>query len=98
MIVVFMVPVALVQLPALLVVVIVRVIPVASGEGRLNPVTSDPGIVTPVRCPVAFHPGVTRAGSFSAPFVTKSRWRAPEINGNLREAGDCESRRQQQPV
>lgn len=49
MIVVFMVPVALVQPPALSIVVIVRVIPVGSGVGRLNPVTSDPGIVTPVR-------------------------------------------------
>jgi hypothetical protein len=88
MIVVFMIPVAVVQLPALLIVVIVRVIPVGSGVGRLNPVPTHPGVVTPVRCPVAFHPGVPGSGSVAAPFVTKSRWRGSEINGNLREGRD----------
>ena len=88
MIVIFMVPVALVQLPALLIVVIVRVIPVGSGVGRLNPVPTHPGVVTPARSPVAFHPGVPRARSVAAPFVTKSRWWASDIKGNLREGGD----------
>jgi hypothetical protein len=59
--VVFMVPVAFVHLPALLVVVIVRMTPVRTRIRRLIPAPRNPNIPPTLVAPVAFLPCVTLA-------------------------------------
>ena len=81
--VVFVVPVAFVQLPALLVMIIVRMIPVGSFVGRTVPVSLDPAVVAAVRGPISFYPGVAGARHGSTSLVAK-RWRCgSDVHRNL---------------
>jgi hypothetical protein len=91
---VVVVPMTFMQLPALLKVVIVRVVPVSSLVGRLVPPSGNPPVAMPVGLPIAVNPGIAGAGSVPTSFVAEGRRRASDVQGNLREAGDGESRHQ----
>jgi hypothetical protein len=78
-IMIFMIPVAFVDLPALLIVIVVRMIPIGAFIRRLLPTSRNPFIVAAIRSPVAFDPAVTRARSFRPSLVTKRRRRTSDI-------------------
>jgi hypothetical protein len=79
-VVVFVVPVSLVELPALLVVVIVGMIPVGSFVGRTVPASLNPAIVVTIGGPISLNPGVAGAGHWSAGLDSQGRWRRSDVN------------------
>lgn len=85
--VVVMVPVAVVHLPATLVVVIVWMAPVGAVVGWALPDSGTPGIAAPVISPVAFSPDVPLAGHGRTNFSAKGRGRATDVNVNLCDGG-----------
>ena len=82
-IVVFAVPMSLVELPALLVVVIVGMIPVGSLVGRTVPASLDPAVVVAIGGPISLYPGVAGAGHWSTFLVAEGRWRRSDVDRNL---------------
>lgn len=81
--VVLVVPVAFVHLPALLVMIIVRMIPVGAFVRRTVPVSPDPVVVAAIGGPISFDPGVARARHRSTGFVAKW-WRCgSDVDRNL---------------
>lgn len=58
--VIFMVPVTLMEGPALLVVIIVRVVPICSRVRRSPPNSRDPHIPSPYGVPISIDPSVAR--------------------------------------
>ena len=61
-VVVFMVPVAIVHLPALLVVVVVGMVPIGACIGWLLPDAAVPDVAASIVAPVSFDPDITRPG------------------------------------
>src|ERR1700693_1292904 len=89
--VVFMIPVAFMQLPALLVMVVVRMVPGSSLIWRTVPSSSHPAIVTTVRRPVPVNPGVSRTWHRTALLMTQRRRRAADIDSDLSRSSDGEN-------
>ncbi len=90
--VVFMVPVAFVHLPPLLVVVVVGVAPVGAGVGGTIPASADPVVATLVVSPVAVDPLVAFTGSDGADFVAERGWSSTDVDADLPKCGDSECR------
>jgi len=82
-IVIFVVPVSFVELPALLVVVIVRMIPVGSFVGRTVPASLNPAVVAAIGGPISIYPGVAGAGHWSTGLDAERWWRRSDVNRNL---------------
>jgi hypothetical protein len=82
-VVIFMIPVALVQLPSLLIVVVVRMVPIRALVRRLLPASRNPSLLAAVWGPITFNPGIAWAGRIAAPLVTYRRGCAADIQGNL---------------
>jgi hypothetical protein len=90
--VIFVVPVAFMHLPPLLVMIIVRMAPVSAGVWRAIPAARNPDIPSTLGTPIAVNPGITLAGHRRASLITHG-WRGPaDINTNLRKGGPCKSR------
>jgi hypothetical protein len=92
------IPMTFVHLPALVIVIIVRMVPVSSFVGWLIPAPGDPPIVMPIGLPVAVNPCVSGTRRVSTPFKTQRRRRAPDVNANSREGGKSDDGAQQQSV
>jgi hypothetical protein len=90
--VVFAVPVPFMYLPALLVVVVVRMAPVCAGVGRLLPTAGDPDIAAAACAPVSIDPGVAFSRHLRSYLVADwRRWRA-DIDLDLAECRYCQGR------
>jgi hypothetical protein len=89
---VFVVPMTFMNLPALLVMVVVRMAPVGAGVGWPLPDAGDPDIAAATRAPVPINPGVAFSGHRRSHLIAKCwRWRA-DINLNLAECRNCQDR------
>ena len=82
-VVVFAVPMAFVHLPALLVVVVVRMTPVSTGIRRTRPDTWHPDVTASAVAPVAFGPHKADSRHGRAHLVPKRRRCAADIHMNL---------------
>ncbi len=91
--VVVMVPVAFVHLPALLVVVVVRMIPVGAGVGRLVPAARDPYVAATLVAPVAVLPCIAFAWRWRPALIAQRRRRSPDEYMNLPDSGQSKGRR-----
>lgn len=90
--VILAVPVPFVHLPALLVVVVVRMGPVSARIGRPLPRPGDPHIVVATHSPIAIRPGISFSRHRRSYFIA-DRWRCgADVNLNLAECGDCQGR------
>ena len=89
--VVFMIPVAFVQTPAFLVVVVVRMGPVGAGIGWAIPAAGNPDVTALVDSPVAVDPGITFAGDRRAYFITQWGRCSADVDADLPEYRSCES-------
>ena len=85
---VFVVPVAFVHLPALLVVVVVGVAPVSAGVRWPLPDAGDPDVAVATLPPVAINPGVTLPWHGRAYLVSHRRRRA-KVDLDLTECWGC---------
>src|SRR5579864_6666955 len=97
-VVVFVIPVSLVQLPAFLVVVVVRMTPVGAFVGSMVPASLDPAVVVAIGDPISFYPGVARAGHRPAFLVADRRRRGSDVHRNLGRAGDADRGRQKRGI
>jgi hypothetical protein len=82
-VVVFMIPVSFVQLPALLVMIVVRVAPIGAFVRRTVPAALDPAVVATVGGPISFNPSVAWTGNWSALFVAEGRGSGSDVYRNL---------------
>jgi hypothetical protein len=86
---VFAVPVAFMNLPTLLVVVVVGMAPVGAGVGWPLPDAGDPDIVAAARAPVPIDPGVAFSWH-GRPCVIADWWRwGADIDLDLAECRNC---------
>ena len=86
--VVFVIPMAFVHLPALLVVVVVRVVPVSAGIRWPLPDAWDPDVAAATLPPIAINPGVAFSWH-GRPCLISHRRRRAEINLDLTECWGC---------
>jgi len=89
-VVVFVVPVALVHLPALLVVVVVGMAPGGAGEGWSLPDTAVPYVSASIIAPVAFGPDITRPGHAWLNLAAEGRRCAANVDMDLSGGGGGE--------
>lgn len=85
--VIFMIPVAFLHVPAVALVLIVRVIPVRAFIRRSLPHTRNPDVAASVDAPVSINPSVSFEGWWWAAFIANRRRRTTENNA---EADLCE--------
>jgi hypothetical protein len=85
---IFVIPVALVHLPTLLVVIVVGVAPVGAGIRWPLPDAGDPDVTVATLPPVAIDPGVASSWH-GRPNLISHRRRRAEINLDLTEGGGC---------
>ncbi len=85
--VVFMVPMAFMHLPALLVMVVVRMAPVGPFIRRTLPNSGPPDVAPTVVSPIAFGPDKAGAGHSRPCFVAQRRWGAANVNLDLGNSG-----------
>jgi hypothetical protein len=71
---IFMIPVAFVHPPSLLVVVIVGMAIVGAGVGRLLPASTNPNVPTVLIAPIALGPNVSLSGSLRTNLIPQG-WR-----------------------
>jgi hypothetical protein len=90
-VVIFMVPVAFMKLPSLLIVIVVRMTPICALVRRLLPAASNPSVMVALWGPIALDPDVAGTGCIASLFVTNRRRSAADVYRNLRERwdGDC---------
>jgi hypothetical protein len=89
---VFAVPVAFMYLPALLVMVVVRMAPVCAGVRRLLPTAGDPGIVAAACAPVPIDPSVAFSRHGRSYLIADWRWWRADIDLDLAECRYCQGR------
>jgi len=82
--VIFMVPVAFMKLPPLLIVIVMRMVPICALVRRLCPASSNPSVMVAVWGPIALNPGVAGTGRIASLFVTNRRRSAADVYRNLR--------------
>jgi len=85
--VIFVVPMAFMHLPALLVMVVVRMAPIGPLIRRTLPNARPPNITATVNPPIAFGPHKAGAGHSWSSFVAQRRWSAADVNLNLCDSG-----------
>jgi hypothetical protein len=90
-VVIFMIPVPFMHLPALTVVIIVRMVPICPFIGRTGPAPCYPPIVMPMRGPVPLDPGVARTWTRPTLLVAVRRWCASDVYANLSRSRDGEN-------
>src|SRR5450755_4610693 len=83
MIVIFVIPMALVQLPALLIVVVMRVIPVCAFIRSMVPTSGNPAVVASIGRPVTIDPGIAGTGGDTALFVAHRRRAGADVQRHL---------------
>jgi hypothetical protein len=91
LVVILMIPVAFMHLPALTVVIIVRVVPICPFIGSTLPAPGYPTIVMPMRGPVSLDPGVARTWTRPTLLVAVRRWCASDVYANLSRSRDGEN-------
>jgi len=82
--VIFVVPVAFMKLPSLLIVVVVRMTPICALVRRLFPSASNPSVMVALWGPIALNPDVAGTGCIASLFVTNWRRSASYVYRNLR--------------
>ncbi len=80
---ILVIPVAFVHLPALLVVIVVRMAPVTSLIGWPLPYTRPPDIPAAHIAPIPFSPHIAFTRHFRANFVAERRRGSTNVNSNL---------------
>jgi hypothetical protein len=80
---IFMIPVAFVHPPSLLVVVIVRMAVVGAGVRRLLPASTNPYVPPVLIAPIALGPNVSISGSLSTNFIPQGWRRSANIDAYL---------------
>jgi hypothetical protein len=90
--VIFMIPVALMHLPALLVVIVMGMVPIGPFVWRSVPAPCYPPIMMPVRRPIPLDPGISWTRFRSTLFVAQGRWCASDVYRKLRRSRDGDSR------
>jgi hypothetical protein len=80
---ILVVPMSLVHLPALSVVVIMRMTPVCPFKWRPDPASADPPILVTDWFPISFHPGKAWTWSRSTLLIADRWWRSPDVDRNL---------------
>jgi hypothetical protein len=89
--VILMIPVALMQRPALLVMIVVRMVPIRAFIWWTIPSSCHPLVMSPIRRPVPVNPCVAGTGHCSAR-LDAQRWRRnSDIHANLRRSGNGKS-------
>jgi hypothetical protein len=89
---VFAVPMAFMNLPALLVVVVVGMAPVGAGVRWPLPDAGYPDVATATRAPVPIDPGVALSGHGRS-YLIADWWRwGSDIDLNLAECRNCQDR------
>jgi hypothetical protein len=86
--VVFMIPMAFMYLPALLVVVVVGMAPVGAGVRRPLPAAGDPDVAAATGAPIAVNPSVAFSGH-GRPYLIAHWWRCAEVDLDLTERRGC---------
>ena len=81
--VLFVFPMSFMQLPALLVVIVVRVAPGGAFVGGTVPASLNPAVVMAVGNPISFDPGIAWAGDWSANLNAKRGGRGSDVHRNL---------------
>ena len=84
---VFVVPMAFMHLPALLVMVVVRMAPVSPLVRRTLPGAWTPNVAATLSSPIAFGPHKTGARHGRPSFVAQRWWGAADVNLNLCNSG-----------
>src|ERR1700730_2648293 len=94
LVVILMIPVPFMHLPALTVVIIMRMVPICPFVGRTIPAPCHPLIAMPMRRPVPVDPGIARTWLRPTPLVAVGRWCASDVHANLSRSrnreGSCE--------
>jgi hypothetical protein len=85
---IFVVPVAFMKLPSLLIVVVMRMTPIRTLVRGLFPAARDPLVMVALRDPIAFDPHVPGTGRIASLFITNRRRSAADVYRNLRERWD----------
>jgi hypothetical protein len=88
---VFVVPMALMHLPATLIVVVVRMAPVSACVGWALPNPWDPDIPSAASSPVAVNPDEAFSWKGRPHFIANGWRRRPDVNLDLAECRDCQS-------
>src|SRR5260370_41500029 len=88
---ILMIPVPFMHLPALAIVIIVRMVPIGPFIGRTIPAPCYPPIVMSMRGPVPFYPGVAWTRFWPTLLVPVGRWCASSVHANLSRSRDSES-------
>ena len=87
---VVMVPVAFVEFPSLLIMVIVGMAPITSLVGWTIPASADPYVTTVIGAPIAVNPLIACAGGCGTPLVAQ-RWRcSADVDTDLTKSRGCE--------
>lgn len=89
--VIFTIPMAFVQMPAIVVAIIVRVTPIGAGIRRTIPSPGNPNVTTPIYAPVSVNPGIAFAWHLRAALIAHWWRRAPDDDADLRRGLSCES-------
>src|ERR1700687_3131307 len=95
---ILMIPVPFMHLPALTIVIIVRMVPIGPFIGRTIPAPCYPPIVMSMRGPVPFNPGVAWTRFWPTLLVPVGRWCASNVHANLSRSRDGESRFEQYAI
>ena len=90
-VVIFVVPVAFMELPAFPIMVVMRMVPIGSSVWRALPVSGNPAIVMPVGGPVSLDPNKTCLRRRTMALIAERRRRCSDINRNLTECRHCQS-------
>jgi hypothetical protein len=90
--VIFAVPMAFMNLPALLIVVVVGMAPVGACVRWPLPDAGYPDVATTTRAPVPIDPGVAFSGHGRSYFMTVCRRRRSDIDLDLAECRNCQGR------
>jgi hypothetical protein len=88
--VIFVVPVAFMHLPALLIMVVVRVAPIGASVGRSLPAASSPDVTSSYVSPVSIGPYVAFARHGWTGFVAEWWWGSTDIDVDLSDGGSGE--------
>src|ERR1700687_3680003 len=90
-VVILMIPVPFMHLPALTVVIIMRMAPICPFVGRTVPASRYAPIAMPMRGPVPLHAGVAWTWFWRTLLVPERRWCASDVHPNLARSRDGEN-------
>ena len=96
-VVILVVPVAFVHLPALLVVVVMRVAPIGAGVRWPHPDSGHPDIAASAVAPVSLSPNETLARHGGPHLIAQRRRRTADVDVDLSDGGSGEGKKSDAP-